>query len=75
MQRSVHACVGVHMCVCACVCEFTHDSSPTRCRIKFFRHVVAVNAHSKHNNAAGTGQWASCDATPLSYASISPPLR
>lgn len=60
---------------CMCVCEFTHDSSPTRCRIKFFRHVVAVNAHSKHNNAAGTGQWASCDATPLSYASISPPLR
>lgn len=66
----------MHVCVCTyvCVCEFTHDSSPTRCRIKFFRRVVAVDAHSKHNNATGAGQWASCDATPPATLHFPRPL-
>lgn len=59
--------------VLVCVSEFTHDSSPTRCRIKFFRRVVAVDAHSKHNNALGAGQWASCDATPPATLHFPPP--
>lgn len=64
----------VYVCTYVCVCEFTHDSSPTRCRIKFFRRVVAVDAHSKHNNATGAGQWASCDGTPPATLHFPRPL-